>query len=151
MVNEYRSPRLGPGGAFIWSVGETVGTVKMMGIGISSLFKGANIVNAFGGPPRLVWEIGNAAVSGFSLGFGPGVVTFFRFISFLSIVLFLMNILPIPAADGGQIILFIVELVRGKPAQPRTVARYQYIGFSILIALLIFFSFNDILYFLRLR
>jgi regulator of sigma E protease len=148
-VNEYRSPRFGLGQAFLRSLGDIATTIRTTVEGIATLFQGVNIGNALGGPPRIVWEIGSAATSGFSVGFGPGVVTFFRFISFLSIVLFLMNLLPIPATDGGQIILFIVELIRGRPVKPQSVGRYQYIGFTILLALVAFVTFNDILFFLR--
>jgi regulator of sigma E protease len=147
-MNEYHSPRLTFGQALLKSLGESVTTVRITVEGIATLFQGINLRNAVGGPARIVYYAGSAATSGFSFGFGPGVVGFFRFISFLSITLFLMNLLPIPATDGGQIILFFVELVRGRPVKPRTIGRFQYIGFSILIALVIFFTFNDILFFL---
>jgi len=147
-LNEYHSPRLTFGQALLKSLGETVTTARITVEGIATLFQGINLRNAVGGPARIVYYAGSAATSGFSFGFGPGVVGFFRFISFLSITLFLMNLLPIPATDGGQILLFLVELVRGRPVKPRTIGRFQYIGFSILIALVIFFTFNDILFFL---
>jgi len=43
------------------------------------------------------------------------VVAFLRFLCFLSVALFLMNLLPIPAMDGGQILFFLVEIARKKP------------------------------------
>jgi regulator of sigma E protease len=75
-------------------------------------------------------------------------VSFFRFLAFLSVVLFLMNLLPIPAMDGGQIVLFIVEIVRGKAVRSRLIWRLQVIGFSILIILSLMVTFSDVLFFM---
>jgi regulator of sigma E protease len=75
-------------------------------------------------------------------------VQFFRFLAFLSVVLFLMNLLPIPAMDGGQITLFIVEVIRGRPVRSLMVWRLQLIGFSLLIGLSLFVTFSDILFFM---
>jgi regulator of sigma E protease len=144
----YRSPRLGPGGAFVASIGEMATTISLTVKGIGLLFQGINLRNAVAGPLRITYFIGSAATSGFQLGFGQGIVDFFRFLSFLSVVLFLMNLLPIPAMDGGQILMFVLEIARGKAARPRTIGRVQFIGFSVLIALSIFITFSDILYFL---
>jgi len=82
------------------------------------------------------------------MGIGAGVVSFFRFLSFLSVVLFLMNLLPIPAMDGGQIILFVVEMIRGKAVRSRLIWRLQIIGFSLLIGLSLFVTFSDVLFFM---
>jgi regulator of sigma E protease len=144
----YRSPRLGLGGALGKSVEETWSTVTLTVKGIGLLFKGIKLRNAVAGPLRITYYIGNAATSGFQLGFGAGVVSFFRFLSFLSVVLFLMNLLPIPAMDGGQIVLFIVEIVRGSPVRSRLIWRFQLIGFSLLIILSLMVTFSDILFFM---
>ncbi len=148
-LNEYRTPLMGPGQAFVKSLSEVMKTIRVSIETIGVLFQGVNLQNAVGGTPRIVWELGDAVTSGFSMGVGTGFVTFFRFSAFLCIALFIMNLLPIPITDGGQIVLFLIELIRGKPVQPRTVVRYQYIGFSIILALIVFFTFNDIVYFVR--
>ena len=131
----YHSPRVGFGGAVRQ---ERRGDMEHRcpdreGIGL--LFQGIKLRNAVAGPLRITYYIGTAATSGFQLGVGVGLVSFFRFLAFLSVVLFLMNLLPIPAMDGGQIILFIVEIVRGKPVRSRLIWRMQIIGFSLLIML----------------
>jgi regulator of sigma E protease len=144
----YRSPRLGLGGALLRSVDECVMTVSLTVKGIGLLFQGINIKNAVAGPLRITYYIGSAATSGFQLGFGQGIVDFFRFLSFLSVVLFLMNLLPLPALDGGQILLFLVEIARGRAVRPRTIGRVQFIGLSLLVTLALFITFSDILYFL---
>jgi regulator of sigma E protease len=124
-VPEFRSPQLGPWGALQRSLKETAMTVSLTIRGFGLLFQGINLRNAVAGP-----------------------LAFFRFLSFLSVVLFLMNLLPIPAMDGGQIVLFLLEKARGKSVSPKTIWRIQFIGFSVLIALSLFITFGDVLFFL---
>jgi regulator of sigma E protease len=143
----YRSPIMGPLAAAEKGLQETGNTVGLTIKGIGLLFRGINLRNAVAGPLRITYYIGAAATSGFQIGIGAGLVSFFRFLAFLSVSLFLMNLLPIPAMDGGQIILFIVEIVRGKPVRLRMVWRIQLIGFSLLIMLSLFVTFSDILFF----
>jgi regulator of sigma E protease len=76
------------------------------------------------------------------------VISFFRILAFLSVVLFLMNLVPIPAMDGGQIVLFVVEILRGKPVRSRLIWRLQIIGFSLLIGLTLFVTFSDVLFYM---
>ncbi len=144
----FRSPRLDLPGAFRRSLKETATTVSLTIRGFGLLFQGINLRNAVAGPLRITYFIGSAATNGFALGIGQGITSFFRFLSFLSVVLFLMNLLPIPAMDGGQIVLFLLEKARGRSVTPRTIWKIQFIGFSVLIALSLFITFGDILFFL---
>jgi regulator of sigma E protease len=144
----YRSPRMGFVGALQKSLRETASTISLTVKGIGLLFRGISLRNAVAGPLRITYYIGSAATSGFQLGIGIGVVSFFRFLSFLSVTLFLMNLLPIPAMDGGQVVLFVVELLRGKPVRSRMIWRLQLVGFSLLIILSLFITFSDILFFM---
>jgi regulator of sigma E protease len=144
----YRSPRLGLFGALTKSLEETAGTITLTVKGIGLLFQGVNLRNAVAGPLQIVDFIGRAATSGFQIGFGVGLVSFFRFLAFLSVVLFLMNYLPIPALDGGQIVLFVVEIIRGKPLRSQVIWRLQIIGFSVLIMLMLVITLNDVLRFM---
>ncbi|HEY9594328.1 MAG TPA: RIP metalloprotease RseP, partial [Spirochaetia bacterium] len=141
----YRTPRLGPGGAVVKAADETWTTVTLTVKSFGLLFQGIKLRNAVAGPLRITYYIGTAATSGFQLGVGAGVVSFLRFLAFLSVVLFLMNLLPIPAMDGGQIILFIVEIIRGRPVQSRAIWQIQLVGFSLLIMLALFVTFSDVL------
>ncbi len=136
------------GGALQKSAEETWSTVTLTVKGIGLLFQGIKLRNAVAGPCASRYYIGEAATSGFALGFGAGLVSFFRLLSFLSVVLFLMNLLPIPAMDGGQIVLFVVEIARGRPVRSRLIWRLQLIGFSLLILLCLFVTFSDILFFM---
>ena len=86
---------------------------------------------------KIARDIGDTAASGFQIGIGVGLTWTFRLLAILSVVLFLMNLLPIPAMDGGQIILFLIEIVRGKAVPANLFWRIQVIGFSILLALIV--------------
>ena len=63
----------------------------------------------------------------------------------ISVSLGITNLLPIPALDGGKILLLIIEWVRKKPLKENTEIQIQLLGFSILIALSIFVTYNDIM------
>ena len=141
----YRSPRLGPGGALAKSVEETWSTVTLTVKGFGLLFQGINIRNAVAGPLGITSAIGNTATSALELGVGAGMVALFRLLAFLSVVLFLMNLLPIPAMDGGQIVLLVIEILRGRPVQPSLAWRLQLIGFTLMISLFVLVTLNDIL------
>ena len=142
---KFRSPRMGLDGAVGHGLEETWTNTVLTVRGIGLLFKGINIRKAVAGPLKITQLIGEAATSGFQVGIVFGLITFFRLLALLSVVLLLMNLLPIPATDGGQIIIFIVEIVRGKPLRSRLIWRLQIIGFSVLLLIFVLVSFSDIL------
>ena len=145
--SRYRSPVLGPVGALREGSKETWRSFLMAVKGLATLFRGVDLHNAVAGPLRISYYVGTVATSGFALGFGAGVISFFRFLCLLSVVLFVMNLLPVPAFDGGQIVLFGLEIVRRKPVRPRFVHSMQLIGFAVIASLLVVFTFSDILFF----
>lgn len=69
---------------------------------------------------------------------------FLSMLSLISVSLGITNLLPIPALDGGKIVLLIIEAIRRKPLNQQTEINIQLIGFSLLIALSIFVTYNDI-------
>jgi regulator of sigma E protease len=70
---------------------------------------------------------------------------FWKMTAFLSIILAFMNILPIPALDGGHLMFLIYEIITGKKPEEKFMERAQIIGMSILFALLIFANGNDLI------
>lgn len=141
----YRSPRLGPAEAVAKAASETWRTAALTLRGIGMLFRGVDLREAVSGPIGIIGLIGSTAQSGFARGFGTGVVAVFELLAFLSVTLFLMNLLPLPALDGGQIVFSVVEVVRGRAVKPRFVWRVQIIGFSFLLVLFLVLTFNDLL------
>ena len=73
-----------------------------------------------------------------------GIKEFVYMLSAISMSLGVTNLLPIPALDGGKIVLLIIEAIRKKPLDDKTEINIQLIGFSLLIALSIYVTFNDI-------
>ncbi|HKG05471.1 MAG TPA: RIP metalloprotease RseP [Pedobacter sp.] len=63
---------------------------------------------------------------------------------FISIALAFMNLLPIPALDGGHVVFLIVEMIKGKPMGDKFMERAQIVGFVLLLSLMVFVLGNDI-------
>ena len=70
---------------------------------------------------------------------------FWRMTAFLSIILAFMNILPIPALDGGHVLFLIYEMVTGRAPSEKFLLRAEYVGFTILILLMVVANLNDVL------
>ena len=73
-----------------------------------------------------------------------GIKEYIYMMSMISVSLGITNLLPVPALDGGKILLLIIEAIRKKPLKENTEIQIQLIGFSILIALSIFVTYNDV-------
>ena len=74
-----------------------------------------------------------------------GFVNYIYLLAVISISLGITNLLPIPALDGGKILILLIEVIRRKPIKPETEATIQLLGFSILLTLTIFVTYNDII------
>lgn len=108
-----------------------------------------NLVNSLSGPARITWIVGSTAVQGIGDGVASGLARSFDLLAFLSIGLFIMNLLPIPALDGGQILLWLVEGIRRKPLKATTIWRFQFVGALVVLALFVLASASDVLWFSR--
>ena len=65
--------------------------------------------------------------------------------AFMSIILAFMNILPIPALDGGHVLFLIYEMITGRKPSEKFLLYAEYVGFGILILLMVVANLNDIL------
>ena len=74
-----------------------------------------------------------------------GFANYIYILSVISVSLGVTNLLPIPALDGGKIVLLIVEAIRRKKITLETEAKITLIGFSILIALSLYVTYNDVI------
>lgn len=70
---------------------------------------------------------------------------FWRMTAFLSIILAFMNILPIPALDGGHVLFLLYEIITCRKPSENFLIRAEYVGFGILILLMVVANLNDIL------
>lgn len=74
-----------------------------------------------------------------------GIINYLHLLAVISVSLGVTNLLPIPALDGGKILILLIEVIRRKPMKVETEAKIQLIGFSILMALFLIVTYNDIL------
>jgi regulator of sigma E protease len=89
-----------------------------------------------GGPILIAKSSAAAAASGFT--------SFLYFLAFLSLQLAILNLLPIPVLDGGQLVFLACEAVRRRPLSIRVRNVAQQVGFALLISLMLVVTFNDI-------
>lgn len=94
-------------------------------------------------PKNLSGPLGIAKVTGASADMGLAV--FCRTLAILSISLGVMNILPIPMLDGGHLLLYLVEAVKGSPVSEKIQLLGNQIGLALIISMMLFAVYNDIL------
>ena len=123
-------------------------TISATLLGLASLFGGhVNVMNAVSGPLRITYMVGTVASQGLQEGIASGLSQIFSFLSLLSIGVFIMNLMPIPLLDGGQIVLFVIEGARRKPLKIKTVYRYQVIGMAVVLAIFLLTTVADVSFF----
>ncbi|MDO5111110.1 MAG: site-2 protease family protein [Clostridia bacterium] len=130
----YRFPLLTCVGNSFHYIGELVQT--MFGF-FGSLFKGEVHDGDVGGPVMIVDVIGQAVRLGFE--------TVLRLTVLLSVNLAIVNLLPLPALDGGRLVFMLIEAVRGKPMDPDKEGMIHLIGFALLMALVVFLTYKDVM------
>ncbi|MBC8588793.1 RIP metalloprotease RseP [Paratissierella segnis] len=111
--------------------------LKLMFEFIEMLFKGQVSINDFSGPVGVINEVGQAAKGGF--------LNLLVLLGFISVNLGFFNLLPIPALDGSKILFLLIELIRGKPIDPKKEGFVNLIGFAFLISFMLIITYKDIL------
>lgn len=115
---------------------ETWDMLKLNVLAISGLFRGKVPLKDLGGP-ILIYDIaGKTGEQGWDY--------FFRVMVMLSINLGLLNLLPIPILDGGHLLFFAIEAVKRSPVSMRTRQIATYLGFSVIILLMVLVFKNDL-------
>ena len=74
-----------------------------------------------------------------------GIMNYFYIMALISASLGITNLLPLPPLDGGKIVIYLIEAVRRKPMKEELELRIQSLGFSLLIILAVFVTYNDII------
>ena len=67
-----------------------------------------------------------------------------RITAFISVNLFVFNLLPLPVLDGGQVVITVLESVRRKPLSEAFLTRFQQVGIVMILALMLYVTFNDV-------
>lgn len=118
------------------AIGATVTSVRTIITALGQVVSGRRSVRELGGPLKIAQFSGQQA----SLGWFP----FFLLMTAVSINLGFINLLPIPLLDGGHLLFYAIEGVRRKPLKPAAQEWAFRTGLAVLLALMIFVTFNDL-------
>ena len=128
--------RLGPVKAMGVAVTQTYEVVEATGIAVAQMIEGRRGTEDLGGPIRIAKYSGQAAKS--------GLAGFVLFVAILSINLGLINLLPVPLLDGGHLLFYAIEAIRGRPISDRAQEWGMRVGLALVGALMVFVTWNDI-------
>jgi regulator of sigma E protease len=73
-----------------------------------------------------------------------GLTRFLEFLGLVSLSLAILNLLPIPVLDGGHLLYYLIELVKGSPVSERVMMAGQYVGLALLLTMMGLAFYNDI-------
>ena len=128
--------RLPVGRAVIEGVGHTYDVAEQTLVGLWQMVSAGRGTEDLGGPLRIAQLSGEVAQL--------GAASLIDFIAVLSVNLGLINLFPIPILDGGHLVFFLAEALRGRPLPPRAVEYGFRAGFAVLVGLFVFATWNDL-------
>ncbi len=117
--------------AYTWD--KVVGTIDVLG----GLLSGNVSARQLGGPIMI-------AQASFQTAKAGGLAGVLMLMAFISINIAVLNLLPVPVLDGGQVVLALIEAARGKPLGERAKGLIMYAGVGLVLLLLITTTFNDL-------
>lgn len=115
---------------------ETGNTIKQMFTFIKMMVRGEVGREGLSGPVGIVQQIGESAKL--------GIDYVLLLMGLISVNLGFINLLPLPALDGSKIVFILIEIIRGKPIDPDKEGAVHFIGFLLLMGLMIFVTYSDI-------
>lgn len=118
-------------------INETVNKTKLISNAVVDLVTGKGSVKDLGGPVMVAQVVHKQATY-------AGFFAVLKLAAVLSINLGLLNLLPIPALDGGHVVFCLVEMVFRRPVPVKIQAISSYVGLSLLLMLMVFATFMDI-------
>lgn len=124
------------GESAVMAVNETWYVVARTGGYIGDIFTGREKPDQIGGPIRVAQMSGQVATLGF--------VALLNLAAILSISIGLLNLLPVPILDGGHLLFYLFEAIRGKPVPEQAQEVGYRIGFGLILGLMVFSTWNDV-------
>lgn len=131
-----RFERLDPVTALATGAQQTADITWQTLVGIGEMITGHRSAAELGGPIRIAEVSGEAA----DLGIFPLI----NLMALLSVSLGLLNLFPVPLLDGGHLLFYAAEAIRGRPLPPKALEYGFRAGFALLVTLFLFASWNDI-------
>ncbi len=116
---------------------ECIYVIKSVFLSLWWLVTGGVSVSEMSGPVGIVREIGSAAKAGWQY--------VLDFAGLISVNLGVMNLLPVPALDGGRILFLLIEKIRGKKMNPETEGKINLIFLGLLLLFMLFVTFSDVM------
>ncbi len=129
---------LGPIAAFGVAIEQTYDIIEGTAIAVSQIVSGERGTEDLGGPIRIAKFSGQAAKT--------GAVGFILFMAILSINLGIINLFPVPLLDGGHLLFYAIEAVRGRPLSDQAQEWGMRVGLALVVALMVFVTWNDIVH-----
>jgi len=120
-----------------YAFSKTFSLIYQMVFVIFYLITGTIGFNSLAGPVGIFGVVGDAAHAGFA--------SIVYLTAFISINVGFINLLPIPAFDGGRLLFLIIEKIKGSPVDPKLENTIHTIGFFLLMALMILITYNDVI------
>ncbi|WP_026585500.1 RIP metalloprotease RseP [Bacillus sp. J33] len=136
IIGVYSPMEKSPLKAIAYGAKETYFWTKEIFVMLGKLVTGQFSIDALSGPVGIYVSTDTVAKS--------GIYYLMKWAGILSINLGIMNLLPIPALDGGRLMFFAVEAVRGKPIDRHKEGMVHFIGFALLMLLMLVVTWNDI-------
>lgn len=121
---------------------ETITFIKQVFVALLNLFRGIGL-NQLSGPLGIMKTTGD--YMSMATGFKEGLVMFFSLTASISINVGLFNLLPIPAFDGGRVLLTVAEMIKGSPLNKKWEERLIMGSMLLLLMLFVFVMWKDIL------
>ena len=134
---DVKTEKAGPLRAIVMGAQETWFVVDRTMAYIGGVFMGREAADQLGGPIRIAQVSGQVATVGFT--------ALIHLTAVLSVSIGLLNLFPIPLLDGGHLLFYAIETIRGRPLSERAQEVGFRIGLAIVVMLMIFATFNDIL------
>jgi regulator of sigma E protease len=135
---DIKTEKAGPVRAVVMGAQETWFVVDRTLSYITGVFAGREAADQLGGPIRIAQVSGQVATAGFA--------ALIHLTAVLSVSIGLLNLFPIPLLDGGHLLFYGIEAIRGRPLSERAQELGFRIGLAIVVMLMIFATFNDILH-----
>lgn len=124
--------------------------VKLTYKSLAMLLKGQVSKDDVSGPVGIAQFVGESYDQAEkNYGTPYAILTMLEIIVLLSVNLGIMNLLPLPALDGGRLVFMLVEVIRGKPVPPEKEGMVHFAGLVVLMALMVFIMYNDIMRLVR--
>jgi regulator of sigma E protease len=135
---EIKTEKVGLTDAFLLGADKTWFVVEQTMSYLGRMIAGRESADQLGGPIRIAQVSGQVA----TLGFGP----ILDLAAVLSVSIGLLNLFPIPLLDGGHLLFYLIEAVRGRPLSEKAQEMGFRIGLAFVLMLMVFATFNDIMH-----